>query len=198
MLTPVRSQDREGEWEDIVIETPRHLAHVKRDLCAIAFGLYILSREKTADVKIFVASVDSRPTSLCYPSLHGFTQDRYDLCLASTIGQQDVLTFARGYRGANTNANEMASNWADIFVVKSPSQLGGSVYEEETGKKRVSRDGVCSQLPDDQLVLARAATMSEGWMFLDAITQDRIASTVTERYDVLWSRFLPVDGDSLT
>lgn len=155
----IPSQDREGEWEDIIIETPRHLAHVKRDLCAIAFGLYILSREKTADAKVFVASVDSRPTSLCYPSLHGFTQDR----------------------GANANA-EMASNWADIFVVKSPSQLGGSVYEEETGKKRVSRDGVDSQLPDEQL-LARAATMSEGWMFLDAITQDSIASTVTERYE---------------
>jgi hypothetical protein len=85
----------------------------------------------------------------------------------------------------------MASNWADIFVVKSPSQLGGSVYEEETGKKRVSRDGVDSQLPDEQL-LARAASMSEGWMFLDAITQDRIASTVTERYAVLWPRFLPL------
>jgi hypothetical protein len=70
-------QDREGEWEDIVVETPRQLAHIKRDLCAIAFGLYILSREKTADTAgIFAASANSRPAGLSYPSLRDFSQER--------------------------------------------------------------------------------------------------------------------------
>lgn len=37
-------QERENEWEDIIVETPDHLTCIKKKLCAIAFGFYVLGR----------------------------------------------------------------------------------------------------------------------------------------------------------
>jgi hypothetical protein len=79
---------------------------------------------------------------------------------------------------------EPVSDWSDIFEVKSPSQLGSSVFDEESEKAKSGGGGADQAASDGTLVLAQKNTTAGGWMFLDAITQEQIATKVTERCDV--------------
>jgi hypothetical protein len=109
--------------------------------------LYILSRETTQGALKDLSTTESRSKDLAYPVV----------------------------RDGEPRNEGGSCNWPDIFLVRSPSELGGSVYDEELERRKDRPGG------SDNGQRLEELPANEGWVFMDAITQDRITATVSER-----------------